>query len=372
MPLYTLSIYSAANFLNGSGQPAIRVNDNNGNLAGGPPFSSGTAAAQSITIDDQGGGGALGETFDFDDGTQSTQFLTTSVTLSYRESDGSVSTRTFPPGTQVQSEAILTMSNGDRIITLRFQDPPGSGNFFTAGYAVLTPGGGTQTPPPGTVFGSVTATSSDGTIPWPEVAPCFTPGTRIAVPGGEMAVEDIRAGQRVLTRDHGAMAVEWAGRMVVPAARAAADPRLRPVVFPAGTLGNRVPLALSPAHRVLLRHPTAALVAGHPECLAPAAALVGLGGVAQPAPAGDIVYHHLRLARHAILWADGAETESLWGGTCLAAELGGPVPALALRDEPLARPLARRAEARLIFAALLAGAAGDAAAVAPQRLSAAG
>mgnify|MGYP003561850666 FL=1 len=40
---------------------------------------------------------------------------------------------------------------------------------------------------------------------------CFANGTRIATPRGERPVEDIRPGDRVMTRDNGPQPVRWAG-----------------------------------------------------------------------------------------------------------------------------------------------------------------
>ncbi len=44
------------------------------------------------------------------------------------------------------------------------------------------------------------------------VIPCFTPGTLIATPRGEVPVEDLKAGDRVITRDNGIQQIRWAGR----------------------------------------------------------------------------------------------------------------------------------------------------------------
>lgn len=43
------------------------------------------------------------------------------------------------------------------------------------------------------------------------VIPSFTPGTLIAPSQGERRVEDLRAGDRVITRDNGIQEIRWAG-----------------------------------------------------------------------------------------------------------------------------------------------------------------
>ena len=48
-----------------------------------------------------------------------------------------------------------------------------------------------------------------------KVIPCFTPGTRIVTDQGEVAVEDLRPGDMILTRDNGFQPLVWAARPIV-------------------------------------------------------------------------------------------------------------------------------------------------------------
>jgi len=57
--------------------------------------------------------------------------------------------------------------------------------------------------------GDVTGTMSFVEIE--NVIPCFTPGTVIATPQGERLVEDLRPGDRVITRDNGIQEIAWIG-----------------------------------------------------------------------------------------------------------------------------------------------------------------
>ena len=196
-------------------------------------------------------------------------------------------------------------------------------------------------------------------------AVCFAAGTLIATLRGPVAVEAIRPGDRVLTRDRGFRPLRWAGRQAVSAARLAAAERLRPVRIAAGALGPGVPardLLVSPQHRMLLAGPEIAARFGTPEVLVAAKHLVGRPGITVEVPAGGIAYHHLLFDAHEVVLADGAWAESLYTGpmalklmpAAQRAEILTLFPDLARGGPPHAAP-ARRfltgAEARALHRA---------------------
>lgn len=142
-------------------------------------------------------------------------------------------------------------------------------------------------------------------VAWPDGAgssvialvPCFAAGTRIATPDGECPVEGLRPGDMALTPS-GPRVLQWVGRRDGDARRAR---ELRPVRIAAGALGPSLPrrdLWLSPRHAVLLD-----------GLLIPAVALVGLPGV-ERAPPGPVRYHHVALAGHGIVLAEGWPVET--------------------------------------------------------------
>jgi hypothetical protein len=189
---------------------------------------------------------------------------------------------------------------------------------------------------------------------------CFTPGTRIAVPGGWAAVERLAPGDRVLTRDRGAQPLVWVGLLHLPAARLRADPALGPLRIRAHAFGPGRPerdLVLSPQHRVLLLDPRAELLFGAAEVLAASAHLADGDRVRPSAAPGGVTYLHLACARHEILCAEGLAVESLRPGPAALAAMGPRQRAelLALWPElaggaalPAARPLLRRWETALL------------------------
>ncbi|WP_284163817.1 Hint domain-containing protein [Frigidibacter sp. SD6-1] len=228
---------------------------------------------------------------------------------------------------------------------------PGVGNVTYTGTTFELQGGGVVfTPTDGQVlmngtFVSSTFVNTQGPTLATELGPaCLVIGTRIAVPGGEVAVETLRPGDLVETLDHGPQPLRWAGREKVRGVGP-----LAPVRFAAGTLDNARPLYLSPQHRVLQRGWRADLHFGADEVLAAALHLVNGVDVTR-APCRELVYVHLLFDRHEIIRAEGAPVESLLPSAraierdpALAAEIRAVFPellSLPAADRPrAARPV---------------------------------
>lgn len=146
---------------------------------------------------------------------------------------------------------------------------------------------------------------------------CFATGTLIDTPDGPRAVETLRAGDPVVTRDAGAQPLVWTGHSPVDAARLDLQPNLRPIRIGAGALAPGCParpLVLSPQHRVLVRSAIAARMFDRREVLVAAKHLVGLPGISVLRPARGVGYHHLLFQAHHLIRAEGAWTESLYLG----------------------------------------------------------
>lgn len=166
---------------------------------------------------------------------------------------------------------------------------------------------------------SVPATISfDPTTGAAVVVPCFGRGTMIDTPDGVRAVEDLRAGDMVLTRDHGPQPIRWVGASTVSAAKLDLMPNLRPIRIRAGALDAGVPerdLIVSPQHRVLVSSRIARRMFDGAEVLIAAKHLLGMDGIEIADDLAGVDYFHLLLDGHQILISDGAETESLYLGT---------------------------------------------------------
>lgn len=184
--------------------------------------------------------------------------------------------------------------------------------------------------------------------------PCFVAGTRIRTPDGEVAVETLRPGDLVLTKDEGAQPLRWIGMRRV---RAAGE--FAPIRIAADTFGRHGELWLSPLHRVLVRDALAELLFGEAEVLVAARDLVNDATVRR-IEGGEVTYVHLLFDRHQLIWSERLLTESFLPGPQTArsfeAEMVAEIRALFPEIDPRTgagySPAARRAlrpfEARLL------------------------
>ncbi|MDB6453788.1 Hint domain-containing protein [Falsirhodobacter sp. 20TX0035] len=138
--------------------------------------------------------------------------------------------------------------------------------------------------------------------------PCFTAGTLIDTPEGPRKVEDLRAGDLVLTLDNGAQPLRWVGGRTIPGQGAMA-----PVCFAAGTLGNEAELRVSPQHRMLVEGWRAELMSGETQVLAAAKHMVNDGTIRQ-VPCDSVTYVHIMFDQHQIVRSGGVWTESFHPG----------------------------------------------------------
>jgi hypothetical protein len=134
---------------------------------------------------------------------------------------------------------------------------------------------------------------------------CFVAGTRIRTEHGEVAVEDIAAGDRVVTLEDGAevlRAVSWVGNRRLAIAAHARPEMAAPVRIRAGAFGEDLPqrdLLLSPDHCLF--------VDGK---LVPAKLLVNDMTIVNERTMNAVTYYHVELERHAVLLAEGLPAES--------------------------------------------------------------
>ncbi|MEJ6398293.1 Hint domain-containing protein [Yoonia sp. 208BN28-4] len=145
---------------------------------------------------------------------------------------------------------------------------------------------------------------------------CFTPGTSIATPKGEVAVETLNVGDKVFTRDNGIQEIRWIGGRTLSAEDLQKTPAWQPVLVRAGSLGPNLPetdLLLSPNHRLLMSGERTMLNFGENEVLAAAKHLTDKDGIDRVGIAG-LTYVHLMFDSHEVILSNGAWTESFQPG----------------------------------------------------------
>lgn len=189
----------------------------------------------------------------------------------------------------------------------------------------------------------------------------FSRGTRITMASGaQRPIEDLRAGDMVLTRDDGAQELRWIGTSTVRAVGEFAPVRIR-----AGTLHNTGDLFVRPDHRLFIYQRSDALGAGRHELLVRARHLVNGDSIVQE-DGGFVDYFQLLFDDHQIIYAEGIAAETFLVDTRtrpalppelsekLALDLPGHIARAhmqfevghALLDRPDAAALLRRASLR--------------------------
>lgn len=134
----------------------------------------------------------------------------------------------------------------------------------------------------------------------------FTRGTRITMAdGAQKPIEDVRAGDMVLTRENGPQQVRWIGQQTVRATGAFA-----PVVIAPGTLNNEGELRLSPNQRLFIYQRSDQAQTGNSEIMVKAEYLVnGLSVVRSTG--GFVDYFQVLFDGPEFIFAEGIATESL-------------------------------------------------------------
>jgi hypothetical protein len=160
----------------------------------------------------------------------------------------------------------------------------------------------TPTPEPTPTPTPVSTPTPTATATPTATPPCFRAGTLILTARGEVVVEQLVAGDQVISPDGKALAVKWVGWRHLDIARSSERHRLWPIRIARGAIAENVPrrdLFISPDHAVYLD-----------GLLIPAAALVNGATITQSQDVKDITYYHIELERHGIVLAEGVAAES--------------------------------------------------------------
>ena len=132
---------------------------------------------------------------------------------------------------------------------------------------------------------------------------CFLPGTAIATPRGDVAVEALQQGDRVVLADGSESTVKWVGRQWIDT-RLYHPAKVNPVCISAGALGDGLPkrdLFLSGDHAVAID-----------GTLYTAASLINDSTIYRLArmPREGFTYFHVETDAHELIVAEGVAAES--------------------------------------------------------------
>ena len=158
-----------------------------------------------------------------------------------------------------------------------------------------------------------------GTLLTESDVPCFCTGTRIRTTRGDVPVEHLAVGDRVITAAGSERPVCWIGRRQLDIVRHPAPRRVQPVCIRADAFADGVPardLFVSPDHAVL-----------RDGVLVPARLLINGASIRRDTARRSVCYYHVELDRHDILLADGLAAESYLdtGNRGMFARAGSPL-----------------------------------------------
>ncbi|TMM54397.1 Hint domain-containing protein [Sulfitobacter sabulilitoris] len=200
---------------------------------------------------------------------------------------------------------------GNPVYIVTVQDYPAAGE--TTRLAFLPDDLATQSEMDAFGNGAIDVQGVDTTSPG---AVCFAGGTRILTPQGEMCVDDLKAGDLVMTLDHGPQPILW----VSQSAHSWPDSPEKelPVLISSGAFGQGAPrndLVVSPQHKILVTRCNDAASSEAVEALVPAKGLTSLPGIRIMKGKRSVVYFHILLENHEIVMAEGLPSESFFPGS---------------------------------------------------------
>lgn len=159
---------------------------------------------------------------------------------------------------------------------------------------------------------------ADEDLPLEDFCGVFGRGTLIETDQGPVAIEDIRPGVRVVTKDAGHQPVRWHSGCYIGFSPDVDHGTRRPVRIMADSFGHMKPmqdLVTTSRARVLLARPAVETMFGQAQMLAPIRALINGDSVLTMQGLSGQEFFNFALDTHQIVYANGIETESFHPGT---------------------------------------------------------
>ncbi len=195
----------------------------------------------------------------------------------------------------------IDLFNGTAMVSSLGIFGTGTQNLATATFSIV-PASAVAADASGSGLPTVNSTRNQVYIETNAAAPCYCPGTLIRTDRGEVAVEDLAIGDRVITLSGAAERIKWVGRRAFAGRFIEGRRDVLPVCIRTGALGEGLPrrdLWISPLHAMYLD-----------GALVPAAELVNGVSITQESAVDRVEYIHIELDRHQVIWAEGAASES--------------------------------------------------------------
>lgn len=160
-------------------------------------------------------------------------------------------------------------------------------------------------------------TPTSGSIP-----ACYAPGTMIDTQSGPRPIEQLRAGDIVMTQDGGPQALRWVWSGTQPLEQV--QSHQKPVLISKGALGHGIPdrdLVVSGQHRIVAGLDCQLPGFSSKPVLVPAKALTTEPGVRHMKGTRSILWHHVMCDSHHLIRANGTVSETLLPGPVILGHL---------------------------------------------------
>jgi len=146
---------------------------------------------------------------------------------------------------------------------------------------------------------------------------CFVKGTLIRTADGEIAIEDLKVDDQVVTKDFDLQPIRWIGSRQLDSIDLATNPKFAPISIKKGAIDGEKPmrdLYVSPQHRVCVGGWKSELLFGLHTVLVAAKHLVNGETIIQDTSVSEVCYFHILFDQHQIIYSNGSPTESLHTG----------------------------------------------------------
>lgn len=142
---------------------------------------------------------------------------------------------------------------------------------------------------------------------------CIVRGTLITTDRGDVPVEDLTSGCKILTQDNGFQELVLTMSRTVETEELQRNAKLYPIRITAGALGSGLPkrdLVVSRQHRMVAKSSIVKRMFGTEAALVAAIRLTELPGIYIDNTIECVEYFHLVFKKHEVIFAEGAPTES--------------------------------------------------------------